>query len=300
LFFLADFGTKQPETESLNREITGDTRFDFSLTHAFYLRSGAVVVETTDRVRRSLLEYTWISWTGEPADYPLKLLAHGCPALFSFSQEEILDKSKADVASKTITLLQTCWFVLQVISRAARHLAISTLEIFTISIVACSLVSTLLWWHKPKDVSTQTVIRIDMTNEELEQVLAGPRPEYSPGELRASRAVIYLFAVFASFAAGLPLLAWNFSFPTPPELILWNVSAVVVFLSCLIVIGYFLLGDSIPEDDEGSAYSISVLILTILFVVLRLYFVIEAFIGLRSSPVGLYESVDWSLYLPHF
>jgi len=205
--FSATCETKQPEIESLNREITGNARFDFTLTHAFFLRSGAVVVKTRDRVRRSIHHPVLSALPGEIGDYPSKLLAPGCPALFSISQEEILDKSKANIASKAITLLQTFWFALQVISRAAQHLAISTLEIFTISIVASSLLSTLLWWNKPKDVSTQTVIRIDMTNEELEQVLAGPRPDYSPGELRASKA-IYLFAVFASFSASVPLLAF--------------------------------------------------------------------------------------------
>lgn len=121
---------------------------------------------------------------------PLKLLAHGCAALFSISQEEILDRSKADIASKTITHFKTSWFALQVISRAAQHLAISTLEIFTLGIVACSLVSIFLWWHKPKDVSTQCVIRIHLTNEELEQVLAGPTP--SRTSAGASTGGVYL------------------------------------------------------------------------------------------------------------
>jgi len=294
----------QPETESLNRGITGDKRFGFTLTHAFFLGSGVVVVETTDRVRRSMPHPILTAWTRKPEDYPPKLLAHGCPALFSISQEEILDKSKADIASKTITLFQTLWFAIQGISRAAQHLAISTLEIFTISMVSCSLVSILLWWHKPKDVSTQSVIRIHMTNEELEQVLAEPRPNYSPSELRATRAVIYLFVVFASFSASVPLLAWHFSFATHAERTIWNVFAVILLFSCLIVVGYFLLidyYDYIPDvDPNGDAFRISVLLLTIVYALLRLYFVIEAFIGLRSSPVGLYESVDWSLYLPHF
>jgi hypothetical protein len=265
---LADCEMQQPETVSLNRGITGDTSFDFSLTHAFFLRSGAVVVETRDRVRRSIHHPIPRPWTGELGDYSSKLLAHGCPALFSISQEEILDKSKADVASKTITLLQTCWFALQVISRAAQHLAISTLEIFTISIVACSFASILLWWHKPKDVSTQTVIQVDMTDEELEEVLAGPRPEYSPGMLRANKVVVRLFAVFASFSASVPLLAWHFSFATHAEHIIWNVFAGVLLLSFLIVIGYILLAmDCMPEIRlSGAALEISALVLPIVYV----------------------------------
>jgi len=294
--FSATCETKQPEIESLNREITGNARFDFTLTHAFFLRSGAVVVKTRDRVRRSIHHPVLSALPGEIGDYPSKLLAPGCPALFSISQEEILDKSKANIASKAITLLQTFWFALQVISRAAQHLAISTLEIFTISIVASSLLSTLLWWNKPKDVSTQTVIRIDMTNEELEQVLAGPRPDYSPGELRASKA-IYLFAVFASFSASVPLLAWHFSFATQAENTIWNVFATVLLLASLFVIGYFLMIDYMPDfKHDGDIFVISVTASTVVYVLLRLYFVTEAFIGLRSSPVGLYESVDWSLY----
>jgi len=299
--FSATCETKQPEIESLNREITGNARFDFTLTHAFFLRSGAVVVKTRDRVRRSIHHPVLSALSGEIGDYSSKLLAYGCPALFSISQEEILDKSKADIASKAITLLQTFWFALQVIYRAAQHLAISTLEIFTISIVASSFLRTLLWWNKPKDVSTQNVIRIDMTNEELEQVLAGIRPDYSPGELRASKAIVYLFAVFASFSASLPLLAWPFSFATQAENTIWNVFAAVPLLASLFVIGYFLMIDYMPDfKHDGDIFVISVTASTVVYVLLRLYFVIEAFISLHSSPVGLYESVDSSLYLPHF
>jgi hypothetical protein len=222
-----------------------------------------------DRVRTSMHQPSLGESTGERVGNPSKLLVHGCPALFSISQEEILDKSKADIASKTITLFQTSWFALQIISRAAQHLAISTLEIFTLSIVACCLVSILLWWHKPKDVSTLCVIQIHLTNEELEQVLAGPRPSWNGDGVRTS---VYLFAVIASFSAAffsasIPLLAWHFSFATHAEHIIWNVFSVVLLLSCLLTIGFIVLVGA-GYDADGVAISIFVLVLTIVYVLL--------------------------------
>lgn len=257
----------------------------------FYFTSEAVVVETTDGVRRVI--------RAEPENNTaFKLIARGCPALFTISKEDILDKSKAEYVAKTITVLQTLWFLTQIIGRAAQRLPTSTLEIFTISIVISSLVSFVLWWHKPKDVSTPTVIRIDMTKEELDGIL---NKEYQFPWRRGHWLLISFITVFSSaLSAGTPLLAWDFSFPTRAEHLMWIILSVV---SC-VVVAPLVVGMAYAQYPGHSGPASDLLILTfghfiVAYVPLRLYFIIEAFVGLRSTPAGLYKSVDWSLYIPH-
>jgi hypothetical protein len=254
-----------------------------------YFASEAVVVETTDGVRRVLGANPW-------NDTAFKLIAHGCPALFTISKEDILDKSKADYVAKTITVLQTLWFLTQIIGRAAQRLPTSALEIFTLSIVISSLVSFVLWWHKPKDISTPTVIRIDTTKEELDGILNG---EYRPSWRSGRWLPISLIAGFSALSAGAPLLAWDFSFPTRAEHLMWIIFSVI---SCVAVIPFVVVVvyDIQSQSFSGPAPNYPLVLFIVFYVPFRFYFIIEAFVGLRSSPAGLYKSVDWSLYIPHF
>ncbi|ESK80846.1 hypothetical protein Moror_15433, partial [Moniliophthora roreri MCA 2997] len=49
----------------------------------------------------------------------------------TITEDEIKDRSHADFIAKSIALIQTTWFILQVAARAAEHLAITELEIIT-------------------------------------------------------------------------------------------------------------------------------------------------------------------------
>ena len=37
----------------------------------------------------------------------------------------------------------------------------------------------------------------------------------------------------------------------------------------------------------------------VVFALARVYLVVEAFISLRSAPVGLYDTPEWTDFLPH-
>ncbi|KAF9065789.1 hypothetical protein BDP27DRAFT_1424533 [Rhodocollybia butyracea] len=65
---------------------------------------------------------------------------------------EIMDRSKGDVVSKTLVLVQTTWFIAQVISRALQHLPITELEITTVAFASLNILTYILWWTKPLDV----------------------------------------------------------------------------------------------------------------------------------------------------
>ena len=72
---------------------------------------------------------------------------------------EIADKSKADVLSKTIAVVQITRFLLETIARAANALPISPLEYFTCAQVFCALFTYIYWFDKPHGV--QEKIRLE-------------------------------------------------------------------------------------------------------------------------------------------
>ncbi|KAK0439984.1 uncharacterized protein EV420DRAFT_1254741, partial [Desarmillaria tabescens] len=64
----------------------------------------------------------------------------------------IRDKSKGDAFSKAISILQISWFVLQCIPRIHQDLPITLLEVTALAFAVLSIITSLLWWHKPLDV----------------------------------------------------------------------------------------------------------------------------------------------------
>ena len=51
-----------------------------------------------------------------------------------------------------IAVVQIVWTVVQIITRATRHLAISQLEIAVVAFAACAIITYALNWSKPKSV----------------------------------------------------------------------------------------------------------------------------------------------------
>ncbi|SJL14877.1 uncharacterized protein ARMOST_18352 [Armillaria ostoyae] len=70
----------------------------------------------------------------------------------SVTKEELMDKSKGDALSKSISLLQTTWFVVQYISRITLSLPRTQLETATLAYALLNFCNYILWWHKPLDV----------------------------------------------------------------------------------------------------------------------------------------------------
>lgn len=85
------------------------------------------------------------------------------------SREDISDKSKGDILSKGIALIQIGWFLLQLVARSHENLAITELELTTAALAALNFAMYICWWDKPQDVRCPVVIR----TKETEKLLAG-------------------------------------------------------------------------------------------------------------------------------
>ena len=75
------------------------------------------------------------------------------------TREEIQDKSKGDVVTKVLVVLQTSWFLLQCAARGSQHLALTELELATAAFALLNIIVYALWWDKPLDVQCHIVVR---------------------------------------------------------------------------------------------------------------------------------------------
>ncbi|KAF4600347.1 hypothetical protein EYR38_004972 [Pleurotus pulmonarius] len=72
-----------------------------------------------------------------------------CPGI---TRDRIDDKSKGDGLAKALVVLQTTWFVLQVLFRFVENIAITELEIVTLAYAMMGGMMYVFWWNKPLDV----------------------------------------------------------------------------------------------------------------------------------------------------
>jgi hypothetical protein len=183
------------------------------------------------------------------------------------STHEITSKTKPETLSKTIALLQAIWFLIQVITRAAKHLPISQLEISTLAYIASALLIYILNWTKPQGITTPTSInhvhpinRLKFNRLSLgfgrvrgtkaikrlypqprwkeDRYMSHPPPNdlifnHGPEWLKINKRVYFsYFNVALSLSGivfgGIHLLAWDFIFPTHVESVVWKVASLYI------------------------------------------------------------------------
>ncbi|KAG6909621.1 hypothetical protein DXG01_016403 [Tephrocybe rancida] len=78
----------------------------------------------------------------------------------TITEDEIMDKSKGDLLSKSLVLLQVSWFILQFLARAIQRLAITELELVTVAFAILNFMTYFFWWNKPLDVQYPVMVKI--------------------------------------------------------------------------------------------------------------------------------------------
>lgn len=81
-------------------------------------------------------------------------------AAINLSEAAIKDKAKADWFAKSLVILQISWILVSCITRTARHLPISQLEICTAAFAVLSICTYAANWWKPQDVDLPLPISI--------------------------------------------------------------------------------------------------------------------------------------------
>ncbi|ESK84724.1 hypothetical protein Moror_607 [Moniliophthora roreri MCA 2997] len=109
--------------------------------------SNVTVDQAHDSNRASSSEKEPLKHTySEPTCLLEFLVANG---FIRISEDEIKDRSHADILSKSIALIQATWFLMQVAARAFEGLAVTELEIMTVAFALLNFGTYFFWWNKP-------------------------------------------------------------------------------------------------------------------------------------------------------
>ncbi|KAF9471545.1 hypothetical protein BDN70DRAFT_819844, partial [Pholiota conissans] len=122
----------------------------WTITHGFFLQMGGFMLSEDGRPMHILID-------GSLKSTPKKLqliynIKEGVISPPRLMEEDIQDRSKGDIISKTLIILQTTWFIVQCLARWSQHLPLTELEIVTLGFAMLNGITYALWWNKPQNV----------------------------------------------------------------------------------------------------------------------------------------------------
>jgi hypothetical protein len=124
-----------------------------------------------------------------------------------------------------------------------------------------------------------------------------------PRELINTLTLYAAGTLFSAFHIG----AWNWEFPSPISRTLWRAFAVTATgagpFSVLLIIfysTYFVYQIYKSRPFFGTLYIGILILMGVMYTISRLALLVLIFYCFSSMPVGVYETVDWTKFLPHF
>lgn len=289
----------------------------WSLTHTYFADMGGFVVHSHVGSPSPVV-------TRLTAESLLRLLQHDdCHQLIDCSllpsEEELQDRSKSNAVTKTLVILQISWFVANCITRLARRLPTIQLEMGVLGTAVCSLVSYITLFQKPYAVKTVVAVLsvdgdipgqiVDVLRENNE-IRDSHRTGYSHRGRDTLATVV--FTLLATVLGAFHVAAWNFSFPTELDKVMWRVNSVItcaLMASVWILIALFrfvfvpvqhIFDTSHINWDQAIDAFMEVLFAPIflLYVVSRMILAVLVIRFLFHIPPGAFQT-SWADNLPH-
>ena len=231
-------------------------------------------------------------------------------------ESDIKDLAKSASIEKLLASFQGLWVLTQAISRIYQHKALSLLEVTTIAYICCALAIYALWRKKPQNCSVPIM---STCSEEAIAELSSSAYEDAPDDfLWAGRnlgpdIIIYWDSYSASayycliglvtfsmmIFGSVHLASWNSTLPSTIELWMWRGSS----LLCVIYAGIFTFRTvwvfiHIPGALRDVLENVTVYGVFV-YVIARIYMIVEVFISLRALPASAFQTVQWSSFIPH-
>ncbi|OIW32562.1 hypothetical protein CONLIGDRAFT_274160 [Coniochaeta ligniaria NRRL 30616] len=288
---------------------------DWTLTHGYLCQLGVV--------RR----FKWPDTDGVPISFSMhnKInpeLVHGSEAMnirhvagyiekyreipFRVSVAEIKKWNHTDSLVNLIAVVQTGWMSAQCLARAVNGLEISLLEVLTLSYIPLYFVMAVAWWKKPaiKHPAIFIPFRTDKYHPATLPALQLPGHRWTKWYHRFRKAAtIWCFGIFPGLVfCSMHLVAWHYSFPTRAEFLLWVSCSFTCILFCLMYGACFILYH-VPCFEDIFKFlhwsGGSELWFAFPYMICRLIVITLAFVSLRSSPAGVFQTVNWVQSLIH-
>ncbi|KIK42237.1 hypothetical protein CY34DRAFT_805141 [Suillus luteus UH-Slu-Lm8-n1] len=298
---------------------------EWTLTHGFFACMGGFVLYIDGEPRATL-----------NPDELIRFVREGSVKIPVITEADIEDRSKGDVISKGVAILQLVWFVIQLIARYTQDLPVTLLEIDTLGVVALACIAYIFWWKKPKDIGRPYIVhwnsrttapppRGSLTNK----YHSGKRRSFvlpslgaNDGSLfgphRAGIVSLITGCVSGMVFGGIHCLGWNFLFPRHTEQTLWRVASTGMTCSPLMFTSMFataLLMDIlelefglqlITSRESPPIFYIFLFfggavntLSAYLYIFARVTVIVLMFMSLRSLPPGAYYKVAWTDFIPH-
>ncbi|KAJ6142837.1 hypothetical protein N7471_002290 [Penicillium samsonianum] len=302
-------------------------RTEWTLRKCFCILAGGLAIQTQDG---------WIYVLRRNDMKPF--IEAGIVEDIDFHDRDVEDRAKADSLGKTFTVLQTSWFLVNIIARWANSLPVSPIELATVAYIACGILLYAMWWYNPKDMTTPITIYVRFDRNDIPTHLLDHTATNPHGWVHRY-AQIKKETVFSVFAQA---ARWFIGAATGPVdttddpytglykpshgLIVTAINTFVAFLYC----GIHLAGWTFPFPTEAERitwlvsslacvalvgiYSLAfnarkgfwyriILLVELscfaIYVILRLIIMALAFTSLRALPVGSYTTVEWVMSIPH-
>ena len=280
------------------------------------------------------------AYDGNGALYPLRsddvveLVREG--KLLPLTPDELSDKSKGDILSKGLAILQTIWFVVQCIVRLIEGLPLTHLEVMTLAYTVMTVAMYITWWDKPLNVNCAIrVPGVPFEGEpkpippiliEIFGYLAGDRDAYveirklprvptfwagTPKKETVGYADTVEMLVAIAFGA-VHCIAWSYALPSPVKLLLWRVSAIAIIavpVVALIATPFIWMGDGRGEEISRPLFYLLfpsfwlsctyIFVGFFIYVGARMILLLLSFSALKSLPYTVFKATQWIEFIPH-
>jgi hypothetical protein len=171
-----------------------------------------------------------------------------------------------------------------------------------LSLLYCSLIARLLQVPEADQTSN---LSVRSSANQLTKTASNISIHGNPDNVFKNKTLL-TFAVVGLLYGGIHASSWNGHFPSLVEQTMWRVSVCIVGGGGFIISSGWILSKPSVEGWSGGiatifmySYLIWFGILVLGFFVSRIYLVVEAFISIRSLPLGVYSTVNWVVFSPH-
>ena len=130
----------------------------------------------------------------------------------------------------------------------------------------------------------------------------GYPPDVDRETLGQSLPVSIIGALAGMVFGAVHCIAWNFTFPTHTEQVLWRMASLLMAaMPCfaLAAIVYLYLASGGATVPHAAALIRASFAIAFLYVNCRLIVMVLMLLSLRSLPAGVYDEVCWTSLIPH-